>query len=93
MPEISMVNFIEEHEKFARSKVKDSIDEHLGQKSPVDELVETLRVEFSRAQAHQTVLIESARRRRIAILIVILALLVGGAAIAAVVEVTLRHAH
>ena len=88
-----MVNFIEDSEKFAPSKVKDPIDEHLGQKSPVDELVETLRLEFSRAQAHQTVLIEAARRRRIAVLIVILALLAGGAAIAAVVEIALRHAH
>jgi hypothetical protein len=58
------------------------------QETPVEELVETLRTEFSRGLLLEAERAKTARRRRITVLIVSLAALAGAVITAAFVEIT-----
>jgi hypothetical protein len=63
------------------------------QETPVEELVETLRTEFSRGLLLEAEQEKAARRKRITVLIVSLAALAGAVITAAIVEITTHRSH
>jgi hypothetical protein len=88
-----MTKPVTEPVKQSRSSRKKPVSAGPMPETPVEELVETLRVEFSRGLLLEAAHERAARRRRSAVMIASLAVLAGVVITAALVEITIRRSH